>query len=128
MSITLAGITFDKNLLCPDLEIDSGAAGSEIETLGGGLVIQRLVSGGGTRTISLEAYYVDGRLYGQFTLDQIRAIRALRDSGTVVEFNYHGTTHQVVVPMGKLDVQPLRNAHNAPGEAVYFGTIPLKIC
>jgi|GEM_PF-3030781 hypothetical protein len=82
------------------------AAGNERRTLGGRLVIQRLV-GRSVQDIVLEARLESGRMYGWFLGAQIPQLEAWRDAGTPLTLNYDGEIRAGIIPLGGIDIEPV---------------------
>ncbi|MCB2218053.1 MAG: hypothetical protein KQH59_18480 [Desulfobulbaceae bacterium] len=127
MTITLGGLPLDSNLIAPDFVSASRASGSERLTLGRQLVIQRSPEGAG-RLITLTARLDGNRLIGKFSRAQVEQIRAWRDAGTVLAFDYHGSTADVVVQMGGVQVEAVGDRTDPPAGHPYTGTITLMEC
>jgi hypothetical protein len=127
MSIELGGMALDGNLIAPDFVSASRASGSERLSLGRTLVIQRSPEGAG-RLITLTARLDGNRLIGRFTRAQVEQIRAWRDAGTVLAFDYHGYTADVVVRMDGVQVEAVGDRTDPPAGHPYTGTVTLMEC
>ena len=110
MAITLVSptqgtITMNENLEWIDRATETGVAGSEQETLGARVVIQRLLNVDSNRMITLEAKEDGDKTFGLFTPDCRDKLMTIRDLGEVCELNYHGSGFSVVIPMDGVDLR-----------------------
>jgi hypothetical protein len=127
MSIELGGVVLDSNLIAPDFVSAARSSGSERLTLGRQVIIQRSPAGGG-RLITLTARLDGNRLIGRFSRAQVEQIRAWRDAGTVLNFDYHGYTADVVVRMDGVQVEAVGDRTDPPAGHPYTGTVTLMEC
>lgn len=122
--ISLNGMELDQYLQVPDLYTDAGALGNERLTLGGSLVVQRLVSSS-VAQLTLTAVRDGNGLYGRFLRSQVQAIRALADTGTAVPFIYNGFTCSVVVALDGVNLEMIGHRTDPPADHPYIGTVLL---
>lgn len=124
--IELDGVEYDKYLQVPDYYTSVGAIGGETQGLYGTVFIRRIATP--VRTITLTAKLSGSNIYGQFKRYQVELLQELSQSGRVVDFNYHGRLHRVIVPMGSLDnLQMVRDRTDPDEEYPFIGTVQLIV-
>jgi len=101
------------------------ARGSERATFGR-LVVQRL-AGPTNQDIILEAKVDGNRLSGWFLWSQVAQLAAWRDDGSILTLTYDTETRSVMIPLGGLSIEPLRQYSKTPaGDEICAGTLTLK--
>ena len=95
MAITLGAVSLNDHISWRGYHNSPGVPGSEVSTLGGNTVVNRLM--GNTTDIILEAIEEDNIRKGYFLKEQLDALRVYRDSGTVITLDYHGEEVDVII-------------------------------
>jgi len=102
------------------------AAGREIRTMGGRLVVQRLV-GPSMQDIILEARLDGNRMYGWWLGSQLPQLEAWRDAGTPLVLNYDGDIRSCMIPLNGIEIEPvLQYSKTIAADSKCAGTLKLK--
>ena len=113
------------HVLWPNRSRDK-ALGSERVTMGGRLVVQRLVSPAG-QDIVLEARRDGSHLAGWFVWSQVQQLMVWRDAGTSLTLDYDNDIRLCSIPLGGIDIEPIiPYSRNIDSAAKCAGTLTLK--
>jgi hypothetical protein len=100
-------------------------SGSERQTLGNRLCVQRFGGSGGSK-ISLEAINDNGSLKGSFTWGQAMQFRTWSDLGQTLTLNLHNVSFEVVIPLaGGVNILAVVPKTNQPSDSLCSGTLEL---
>jgi len=101
------------------------SSGSSRVTLGGRLVINRLVVTAG-KEIILESVVDGNRLRGWFTWGQVEQFKLWRDAATQLILVYDTETRYVMIPLGGVNVEPfVQYSKNPAADTICAGTLTL---
>ncbi len=124
MAITIGTATLNSHISWRGHFNEPGVPGSEVSTLGGNTIINRLI--GNTTDIVLESIEEDNIRKGYFESPELEILSGYRDSGTSVVLNYHGTVVNVIVKTDGINVEKVLWKSINDNEEKYIGTITLK--
>lgn len=103
MTITLGAVSLNQHISWRGYYNDPEVAGSEDATMGGRLVVNRLLAS--NRDIVLEAIEEENVRKGYFLKADLDAIKAYRDAGTKITLDYHGDQVDVVIKTDGINVE-----------------------
>jgi hypothetical protein len=125
MAITVGTVTLNQHISWRGYHNNPAVPGSEASTLGGRIVVNRLL-GNNTTDVVLEAIEEDNIRKGYFTKPVLDDLRTYRDAGTPVTVNYHGETFVGVIRVKGIQVEKVLWQSEYDDEEKYIGSITFK--
>lgn len=113
-----------RGLTWTDRSRDKSMGGEQV-TLGMCLISHRLLGSAG-KSITLEAKFEGNTLRGWYTFKQVDQLMTWRDLGTPLTLVFDTETRFGVIPLGGIDIEPVRQFDKTPGaEEVCAGTLTI---
>lgn len=125
MTISINGISLSDDLVWNNQFDYPSVAQSVMPLLGGGVDIRHTPESTKGREITLIASSSGSRYSGYFTHLQIKQLKAVEKTGSVVSFIYESTSLNVILKSNGINAKPLIPRPNIQDDDLYTGTITM---